>query len=267
MKKSKGRRPITRQRVAQWLERRFLLRLHMFWIVTGAFLAGLLATKLMVAAHLDVLALRYVIAVLVSYFAFLLFIRMWIWYVGIRGSGSDADLSFDVIDFGTRAAAEVADLELGGGSFGGAGATGSWGDAAAAAPKSVAGKSSLPGCGFDIDLDGGALVILALLIALIGAIVFASVYVIWLAPTILAEAAFEAALAAMLARRAKKLERSGWVGKVWRATVWPLIAIVIVSAALGIAVQRYCPGAKRLRDALHCADVRNPVATPRPSGP
>jgi hypothetical protein len=120
-------------------------------------------------------------------------------------------------------------------------------------PKSAASSSSsfkLPS--FDLDLDEFFVVILFL--ALVFSLLFVGIYIIYTAPVLLTEAAFEALLTGALVRRARKIDRPGWVGAVTRATAWPFIVVLILSIALGWAVQHACPGATRVSDAFHCAE-------------
>lgn len=260
-------RPYVNQaRIRNWLELRFFLRLHMFLILGGTFLAGIVATKLLFELGVDTMSLRYAIAVVLAYFVFLFLIRLWLWYVGLQAKPDPADsldgldgldAVGDSVDFCADAISSLRPLGepvfvAGDGSFGGSGATGSWGDAilADATPSSGSGGSiDAPGCGLDLD-EGLILVLLAVvLIALLGA----SIYVIWAAPAILAEAAFEAALAVALARSAKRVDRPGWVGRVWRATFWPFLGILVLTVTLGWLAQRECPEARRLVDAIDCA--------------
>lgn len=241
----KKRRRLTRERVAKWLEGRFFLRIHMSLILGATFLAGLAATKLLLLAGIDSMAVRYVLAVCAAYLAFLALIRLWLFYVN---ADRDVELSADGIELLGDFAGEVdAAFEPGGGSFGGGGATGSWGDAVAAPVK-----SSSSGFNFDFDLDLEGLAVVLLFLALVGALLFAGIYVIYTAPALLSEAAFEALLAGALLRRARKIDRPGWVGAVWRATVWPFLAIVLLAGGLGWAAKNYCPEATRLRDVLDC---------------
>lgn len=256
---------LTQARVRAWLEQRFLLRLHMFFILGGTYLAGLAATKLLLMGEVNHLPLRYAVAVFAAYLAFLALIRLWLWYV----RHDPLDFSGDGVDLfsnlgGDAADAAAAEFGGGGGSFGGGGASGSWGagDTVALPAKTMnvkgggGGRSSwsIP----DVGGDEGCVVIV-ILAALIALLFVAGIYLIWSAPAILAEAAFEALLAAALARRAKKIDRPGWVGVVWRATVWPFAAILVLSIALGWAVQHKCPEAKRLRDAFACpSDIVRP---------
>lgn len=247
----KKRRRLTKERVAKWLEGRFFLRIHMSLILTATFLAGLGATKLLLFTGIDSMAVRYVLAVCAAYLAFLALIRLWLFYVN---ADRDVELSADGIEFLGDFAGEIdVSFETGGGSFGGGGATGSWGDAVAAPVK-----SSSSGFDFDFDFDGLAVVLLFL--ALVGALLFAGIYVIYTAPALLSEAAFEALLAGALLRRARKIDRRGWVGAVWRATVWPFLAIVVLAAGLGWAAKNYCPEATRLRDVLDCPSRKRLVS-------
>lgn len=252
----RGRGKISKAQVADWLKRRFLLRLHMFWILSGTFLSGVLATNALVTLDVNILWVRYAVAVCAAYIVFLVLIRLWLWYVGTRAQVSpDTDGADMMVDFFSHLRIDggaVPDVG-GGGAFGGGGATGSWGDADV---QSLAGSPSqssvdLPGC-FDVD-DGFAVV---LLVALVLAVLVAGIYIIWVAPAILAEVAFEAALAAALAKRARKIDRPGWVGAVWRATVWPFAGVLLVAGALGAYAQYHCPDAKQLSEALNCAKPR-----------
>lgn len=250
-----GRGKISRAQVADWLKRRFLLRLHMFWILSGTFLAGVLSTNLLVELNVNILWFRYTVAVCAAYLVFLVLIRLWLWYVGTRTQASpDADGADMMVDFFSHLRIDggaVPDLG-GGGAFGGGGATGSWGDADVQSLASAPSPSvDLPGC-FDVD-DAFAVV---LLVALVLAVLVAGFYIIWTAPAILAEVAFEAALAGVLAKRAKKIDRPGWVGAVWRATVWPFLGVLLVAGALGAYAQYQCPDANQLSEALNCAKPR-----------
>lgn len=237
-----------------WLERRFFLRIHMTLILGGTFLAGVAATKLLMLARVNVLPLRYGLAVIASWLVFLLLIRLWLDYVRRENT---IDVDMDAIEFGFDLGGEAHEAIGAGGNFGGGGASGSWADGAPplnmAQPLKSAGSSSLDqpsGCGFDLDFD--ALAVIFFVIALAAAMLFAGIYLIWSAPVILGEAAFEAALAAALAKRAKRISGAGWIGAIWRATFWPFIAILILAVSLGWAIQNACPEATRLSDAFEC---------------
>ena len=254
---------LSRHAIVAWLKRRFLLRLHMFWIVTGTFLAGLLASRILMALRVDHLAIRYAIAVVAGYLTFLVLIRLWLWYVGVRAQWQ-LDPDPEAVDFLSHLSfdppaggADLAGVDLAGGAFGGGGATGSWEatpDVSWSPPASIQPSGASPsgpsGCGFDLDLDA-AVVIVAFVTALL-TLFIAGGYVIYAAPSILADAAVEAALAAVLARRAKKIDRPTWVGSLLAATLVPAFAVLLFSVIFGAVVEHYCPEANRLRDVVHC---------------
>ena len=215
---------MTRARVRQWLEDRFFLRIHMTLILLGTFLGGLVTTRMLMEMGVNVLALRYAIAVCLAYLVFLVLLKLWLMYVGSDGhspidAGDGLDLAF----------------HSGGGGGGGS-------------------SSSSLNLDPDLDLDtGGDLEGLIFMIVLIAVVILLggiAVYYIYTAPALLSEAAFEAVLAASIARRAKKSEGTGWIGAVTRATVAPFLAVLALSILLGWLAQRRCPEAVKLRDAV-----------------
>jgi hypothetical protein len=212
---------MTRARVRQWLEDRFFLRIHMTLILLGTFLAGVVTTRALMAAGVNVLALRYAIAVCLAYLVFLVLVKLWLMYVG---SGGESTLEVDVAD--------ELDLPL---HLGGSGGSGS-------------------GSSLDVDLDGDleGIVFMIVLIAIVLLLGGIAIYFIYTAPALLSEAAFEAVLAASIARRAKRSEGTGWIGAVTRATVLPFLGVLALSVLLGWLAQRRCPEALKLRDAVSC---------------
>jgi hypothetical protein len=251
-----------KERFSTALKRRFFLRVHMFVIVGGTVAVGLLVTKILLITHERNLAFRYGLAVVVAFAAFLGFIKLWLGYVGLcltrkQRSGDGGDW-LNVIDFdggGVSTGGSVGgggpQIEAGSGSsFGGGGAGGSWGEPVAAPVKA----SSSSGGGFNLgdigcDDDLGIVILVAVLVL---AIALAGFYVIWAAPAILSEAAFQGVLAAALARRAKKISNGTWEGSVLRSTAIPFIVVLALAITLGVYAQKRCPSAMRLREALHC---------------
>ncbi|HEX7833381.1 MAG TPA: hypothetical protein VF787_27270 [Thermoanaerobaculia bacterium] len=242
---------MTKERVRNWLERRFFLRIHMSLILGGTFFAGLAATNALLFAGLtNQLALRYGLAVVAAYGVFLLLIRLWLMYVRLGGISFDGSGVDAMLDFGGSSSSDV-DLPIGGGGkFGGGGASDSW-----ATPQPVVKASSGGGKSwFSFDFgDADGLLVVILFIALVIALLFAGIYIIYTAPAIFTEALFEVALAGALVKRAQKVDRPGWAGAVWRATVWPFLGILALAVVLGWAAHRACPSATRLSAALSCA--------------
>jgi len=276
------------KRLAAALQHRFFLRLHMAAILTGTLLAGLLVTRILYLAHLNLFAVRYGIAVIAAYAAFVGLIKVWLGYIefcagrdrrrtaAAASSAATSDNWFDSFTFsGTGGGPSLGSggspagaLSSGGGRFGGGGAIGSWGDGggndsnvpALAAANVSSSSTSAPhpwwkggGGGKGGSDDLGELMLVVLIIALVVAVVASFVWIVWAAPGILSEAAFNAALAGALVRHAHTATHGQWVGSVLRKTAIPFALVLIVSIALGWYAQRYCPGAARLADAVHCA--------------
>lgn len=249
-----------RDRFIRWIRDRFLLRFHMAFILLGTFVAGLLATKILLELEQDALWLRYLIAVVVAYVAFVGLVRLWLAYLAWaarderEGVGPDAvDLVDGLCEAGEFFSWSPSTVDaVPGGDFGGAGATGSWNvaDAAPLRASDGAGAVAESGVSIGFDLDEAVWIIVAAVIAL--AILCVGVYLIWMAPAMLAEVAFEAALASAVVRRAKKAESAGWIRSVVGSTFWPFVIVLLFSVAAGWAAQQYCPDAIRMLDAIRC---------------
>jgi uncharacterized membrane protein YgcG len=276
--------PPSEKRIAAALQHRFFLRAHMAAILTATILIGLGVVRILYLIHLNVFAVRYGVAVIAAYAAFVGFIKIWLWYVeycGRRKSGS-SDAWFDCINFsgsgssGGSSGSSVS-FSSGGGKFGGGGATGGWGSASQAnvaaqpapvivapPPKqgsssttSVSSKSSSKGGGGGFGGDDlGELILVVLIIALVVAIIASFVWIVYAAPAILSEVVFNAALAGALARHTHRATCGEWIGGVLKKTAIPFALVLILSVTMGWWAQHICPSALRLTDALHCAATR-----------
>src|SRR5207237_639182 len=106
--------------------------------------------------------------------------------------------------------------------------------------------------GFDLDLGDEAIVLIALALLLL--VIFgAGAYLVYAAPEILSEAAFQALLAAGLIKASRKISRQGWMGSVLRATCVPFLVVLLMTAAFGWVAQKHYPHAARLADIFHRA--------------
>lgn len=187
-------------------------------ILLAAFASGLLTTKVLLEMHVNVLWQRYLVAVTVAYLVFLAAVKVWLVYMrphmaAEKSSRVELDIGpGDVID----GALEIADT----------------------------------GVDFDFDIGEGCVIVFALL--LIVAIVFAGFYVFWAGPAILAEAAFEAALASALIRRTRQMDAPGWVGSVVRRTILPFLCVLGLSMGIGYFAQRACPESIKIVHAIGC---------------
>jgi hypothetical protein len=246
---------------------RHAVRVHLALILTACFAAGLVVSRLMLIAGVGAMWLRYPIALTAAYATFLLGIRLWLAYAGYgeslaassRNTASGSSDSW-VPNIGAGLGNEAADVPAfrgGGGSSGGAGASMNFGESASgpAAPMPVTGMLSGSGTGggkggggsFDLGDDGWVLIAL---IALLTAVFGAAFYLIYMAPTILGDAAFAAVLSGGLIRSTRRIGTGGWVGSVVRDTWWPFAIVFVLSLAFALTAQHYYPDALTLRDVL-----------------
>src|SRR5581483_11857175 len=185
------------------------------------------------------LVVRYPVSVVIAYLTFFVLIRLWLWYVGpAPGVTSSALWSREIIrsDFWSEphgpgsSDSGNTDWSSDGGHSGSGGASGSCDVSGGHHPGGGSGSGSGSGFSFDLDGDGegGCLfvIVLLLLLLLLTAILGAAIYLIYSAPTILAEAFFEALLASGLIRVSHRMSRFGWVGSVFKSTVMTFVVVL-----------------------------------------
>ena len=223
---------------------RFQLSAIMVLAASGAFVASVIALRL----GLDSMAIRYPLAVVVGYLAFLVLIRGWIaWH---RRGRSESDGSIlgslaDSIDAGKLSVPSRAGAQpsfFAGGRSGGAGGGSSW--AGVVSPSRSSGHGSSGGSGQSLDFDDAWPLVLALACAVGG--LLAIFYVIYTAPVLLAEVALDAAIISTLYKRLAKHEMSHWALTVVRRTWVPALVLVAFAALGGWALERAAPDARSL---------------------
>ncbi|MFT3924462.1 MAG: hypothetical protein QM778_18130 [Myxococcales bacterium] len=226
-------------------------RIQMVAILILAGLGAFLSSALLLRLGFDGMASRYALAALFGYLAFLGLVRLWISY-------QQSSLSLDGLDVpdlanielpnvnlgglgdGSDALARAADsFEGGGGSFGGAGASGSWG-----APESSS-SFDLDG----VDFDEAWPIVLAVVALLAG--VAAVGFVIWSSPIMFAEVLLDAAVVGAVFKRARRRERRHWVHGVLRRTWIPGLLLALFAALGGFALQTAEPQARTLGEVIH----------------
>jgi hypothetical protein len=242
----------TAQRFKERILHTYFVRCDMSLILLVVVASGVGASKLLLECGLHSLQWRYPLAMLVSFIAFLLLVRVWIWYVFCRKTIDLTSANFDGVSGGDGATPRS--FHFGGGDSGGGGATGSWGEDIPAKPAAGGSSSSGGGGGSGFDLGfGDDWAIILLLGALVLAIVCAGGYLIYVAPHILPEAAWQATLASGLARVSKPTDRENWLAGVLRASSIPFAAVLVLVVALGWVAHHHCPQAAKLAEALYCA--------------
>ncbi len=260
----------SRERFKRFLQKRFSLRLHMFLILSGVFCAGLLCSKLLLELHVRSMLIRYPAAVLFSYVSFFGLVKLWLIYLTSSsgrknslvesgsggGDGILSDLSLDLPGSGSGGPSFGGG---GGGTFGGGGASASFNgpqiQAFAVSPPDSGGG---PGSGiadsagdavsgiFDGD-DAWVLIVLGIILAIICG---AGIYLIYQAPVILSDAAFQAALSTSLIRRMKKMSDPDWMGSVFRTTSVPFLVVLTAATASAWAAHRAYPEAAKMSEVV-----------------
>jgi hypothetical protein len=238
--------------------RRFSLRLHMTLILLATAMAGATASKLLLVLGFHNPAIRYPLTVLFAYGVFFVAIKFWLWIV-IGSTAVNSRLSGSSIT-------DIPDLPLpdnagssvpsdgfsggGGGSFLGGGSSGSYGDAAASAGSTVSKSSGGFFGSFDIDIDEGiGIVIVFALFALLLFVIFgAGAYLIYQAPAILSEVAFDSVLAVSLVRKSNKMQDPDWIGSVFKATWKQFTAILLIAGIAGIAIHVIFPEVSKISE-------------------
>lgn len=243
---------------------RHAVRVHVALILAACFGVGLAVTRLMLEAGVDAMWVRYAVALAAAYAAFLLGVRIWLRYAGYDrfgpagARGSLAGDAADALDVGwstgggSGEGGSVPVFRGGGGGSGGGGASARFGGVGFAAGDTGASPPAaapLKGGGGGLDLGDGGWVLL-LLIAVAAAAFGAVAWILYAAPTILADAAFAGMLAAGLVRPARRIATGGWVASVVRHT-WVAFAVVLVLAlAFAFAAQHRYPDARTLADVI-----------------
>jgi hypothetical protein len=183
---------------------------------------------------------RYPIAILIAYCVFLLLLALWLWW---QRRGRSAHFDSSVLEFIPAESFSPDDSlqPCGAGDFGGGGAGGGWGESASSLKPVAADSPSSSGTGFDLDLEEGWLIVIAI-VALIGGLI-ATFYVVYIAPLLLAEILVDGALVAGLYRRVKHIESRHWLRAALRQTFVPAVLATVFFTIAGYALQRAVPEA------------------------
>lgn len=210
-------RESTVQDIRFLLERRASPRMHMLALVAATAAVGLVSSFLLLENGITAMVIRYPLAVLIAYAAFLCLVSVWLRCFGLRTrrhrDPSSGEWGFDLIDLPTHTAASRVAMASGGGSG-----------------------------GWDLDLGGDG--IWLVVVAAIAIIAFSIlVYVVYIAPALFAELLLDAGLAAGLYRRLASLERRSWLATALRRTAIPAASIAVLLGIGGHIMQAVYPDA------------------------
>jgi hypothetical protein len=208
---------MTEAKLRRHLGQRFFVRWHMSLILAGVVLAGVGASRALLALGVRSLPLRWLLVLAFAYLVFFLLVRLWIAYVAHTWPpGADT------------------------------------GPEPAPKRRSDGWSSWLDWLGIDFGGAGSLeeAIFLGLLGLLLTLLLVAAALTLVFAPVLLAEAAVQALLASGLLPATRRLEARGWAGSLLMATVVPLGVIAGITVGTGWLIQWWCPEAVRLVDAF-----------------
>ena len=252
------RRPAYRSRsllveeLARQLARDSAPRLHLMLIVAGAGGAAFLTSVLMLRSDIPAFAgmsLRYGAAALAGYAAFVALIRLWI----AAQREPVRETPFDVAEGASDVAEDAIDLALRPGPSSSRGTVdadvpleieSSGGAARPVRASHAAATDDRGGWGFDLDLDDVGWLLLAGICICAGAL--AVIYVVYIAPVLLAEVALDAAIGSALYRHLRADEAGHWLTTVLTKTWFPAFVVVLFAMIAGYALQQIEPDARSI---------------------
>ncbi len=228
-------------------------------------LSGVIFSKFLLFSGLSHIVIRYSIVLLFAYSCFFILMRLWLQYLTApyrksKRNDSLIDAADVISNFPDLPLSRGASRVVGhGGKFGGGGVSDAWGEAGGVAETlSTVGETTTGAIGEGVTgvgevvaglADEGGIVLIPLIVLLV-VLLGGGVYLIYEAPVIFSEAAFEIVLAATLIKRAKAIDSPDWIGSVFRAT-WPAFVLTAAITILaGWAMMHYFPGAAKITDVV-----------------
>lgn len=246
----------SRQKTVEFVRQRLLrdgfprLQVSIIILLTG--LTGFISSFFLLQLGLSAMAIRYPICIAIAYCFFLLFLGIWLW-MRKHNLWPDIDPSIvDISGLNFPAPEKPAQIFGDGGDFAGAGAGDHWG---ASVSSGVGESSILDNVGFDLDLEEFGLIILAA-VAIIGGLL-ASLYIIYIAPLLLAEILVDGVLVTGLYRSVRTIEPQSWVKTAVKKTFVSAILAGIFFGIAGFAIQSLEPEARTLGEAWSLLSAGN----------
>ena len=237
------------------LERDSFPRLQMSLIVGVTGGAGLLVSFLLLQSGMGSMAIRYPFALAVAYLVFLLL--LWAWLRAKEDDFTDIPGLSDAVPNFNGGGYSTPFQSGGGGDFGGGGASGSFDGAASqsfAGVDDTAGSSMGNALGSVGDADELAIPIIAIVFAVGMAV--ASLYVVYLAPTLFAELLVDGVLSYTLYRHLHKVETQHWLSTAFKRTAIPFLLTAVFLAIVGAAMAHYAPGARSIGEVIHYSGAK-----------
>lgn len=256
-----------KQKFKKQFAKRVFTRFHMSLILFGTILSGVIFSKILLVAGLDHIIARFVIVLILAYLSFFILMKLWLHYLTapyrkkriIENLIDAADAISGTPDFSSTN--NTPDMPGHGGEFGGGGASGAWVDASVPSDLTVSGGiAETAGAASETAADvagesilgiadeGGILLIPLVLLLLV--IFGGGIYLIYEAPVIISEAAFELILATTVIKKARTIDNPNWMGSVFRATWLAFTLTLVLTISAGLALMSYCPQATKITEAF-----------------
>lgn len=209
-------------------------RLQMSLVLSGAALGGWIASMVLHRAGVTQMVLRYPLSTAISYAVFFFCLSLWVRFVTSQADA--ASFIENNIESGIRNATNSLEdsVNISGKVF------------SHSAESSDGLKDFSPGDLVPGDIDEGAALLLLAAILLI--LCSAAIYLIYIAPTFIADILMGGMLSAGLYRKMEHLELHQWVGHALRHTWWVFLAIALLTGLCGFGIQHFFPAAHTLVD-------------------
>ena len=261
--RARNSRAVAVRNIQLALQRHSWPRSQMFCIValTGGF--GFLVSFVLLHLGVGSMALRYPLAVGVSYWFFLVLIWMWLKsnshgnLDGLDASFSSGDGSYSQSNIGDSTNV-LADTKVefhsgGGGDFGGGGAQASFASPDESPSVNALGDAVGDTLGDGLGAIGEAEELAIPLLAIVMAVglAFASLYLVYIAPVFFAELLVDSALVYGFYKHLRKEESLGWLETSFRRTALVFLCVAVFLSLVGVGLAWYAPGSHTLGQAFH----------------
>ena len=206
-------------------------RVQMIVLLSATGGAGFLASYGMLQLGVDEMAIRYPLAVAFAYLVFFLLLRLWLAF-----QLDPEEYVADGLDAGLDVAGEVAE------------GVSSWGGRGGGSSTSFEASAQGPSVDFGLpDLDDMGILIFLIVAAAVAAMVLGAViYVIYLAPLLLAEVLVDGLLLVGLYKRLKGPEPEYWMFGAIKRTWVAAILVAVTFFFAGVIFQSLAPEARSI---------------------
>lgn len=217
----------------------------MFLLVTLTGASGFVASYLLLHAGFVEMWLRYLVSFGVAYLMFLFL--LWLWLTTRAEDYTDLPDFSGSPSFGSGSPGTCYSGK--GGDFGGGGASGSF-DAPSESTSLFSDSGGSVGDTLGTVTDAEEFAIQLVVLVLLGAMLFSSLFMIYSAPVLFAELLVDGVLSASLYRRLRGLETRHWLETALRRTALPFALTAAIVSTSGWGMALYAPEAHSIGDVI-----------------